>query len=173
MSITALAGGEFEFPKGSVLVSAVYAISVSKPLQKPLTVNIQHCVALETQEQCNCLQFVKAPINEVTLPYQFKVLPGGHFSPGNQYGFISCIQFCEVGIIMIEEEEDNSSSDEEDSSSQGYEDPSSSEGSETDDDVAQKPIKSSVQLSENEGISYLHVYIIYYLNVNRTGKAGK
>ena len=54
---------------------------------------------------------MRAPINEVTLPYQLKVLPGGHFSPGNQYGFISWIQFCKVGIIMIEDEENNSSSE--------------------------------------------------------------
>ena len=44
VAITALAGGEFEFPKGSELVSAIYAITISRPLLKPLTINIQHCV---------------------------------------------------------------------------------------------------------------------------------
>ena len=102
---------------------------------------------------------MRAQINEVTLPYQFKALRGGYFSPGNQYGSISCIQFSEVGIVMIEVEEDDNSSDEEDSSSQDNEDPSSSEGSETDNDV--EPIKSSMKFSENEGINYLYVCIIF------------
>ena len=46
-----------------------------------------------------------------------KVLLGGWFTPGSQYGAICCIHFCEVRIVMIEVEEDDSSSDEEDSSS--------------------------------------------------------
>ena len=120
VSITALAGGEFEFPENSDLVSAVYAISISKPLLKPLTVNIQHCVALKTSEQCNSLQFVKAPFNDATLPFQFKFLPGGHFTPRNQYGSISLSQFSLISICMRESEEveEVNTSDEENDSSQ-------------------------------------------------------
>ena len=148
MAITALAGGEFEFPKGSELVSAVYAISISKPLLKPLTVNIQHCVALETPEQCNSLQFMRAPLNNGIPPYKFKDLLGGLFSPGSQYGSISCLQFCEIGIVRKEDkgEEDNTS-DEEDSSSQENEDSSNSEDSETDNERDQIPNDNSLQLS--------------------------
>ena len=98
--ITALAGGNFEFPKDSELVSAVYAISISKPLLKPLTVNIQHCVALETPEQCNSLHFVRATLNNGGLPYQFGILPGGCFTPKTQYGSISCTQFSLIGVIL-------------------------------------------------------------------------
>ena len=66
--ITPLAGGEFKFHKDSELVSVVYVISIAKPLLKQLTVSIQHCVLLETPKQCNPLQFVRAPIEDVT-PY--------------------------------------------------------------------------------------------------------
>ena len=120
VAITALAGGEFEFPEDSELVSAVYGISISKPLLKPLTVSIQHCVLLETPEQCNSLQFMRAPIDDVTLPFQFKPLSGGHFTPGNRYGSISPSQFCLIGISLRESEEggEENTSDEEDSSSQ-------------------------------------------------------
>ena len=100
VAITALAGGDFEFPKGSELVSAVYAIFISKTLLKPLTVNIQHCVSLETPEQCKSLQFVKATLNNRGLPYQFKVLEGGCFTPENQYGSISCTHFCLIGVLL-------------------------------------------------------------------------
>ena len=120
VAITALAGGEFEFCENNELVSAVYAISIAKPLLKPLTVSIQHCVLLETPEQCNTLQFVRAPIEDVTLPYQFEPLPGGRFTPRNQYGSISCSHFCLIGISMRESEEKGevNTSDEEDDSSQ-------------------------------------------------------
>ena len=138
MAITALAGGEFEFPKGNELVSAVYAISISKPLLKPLTINIQHCVALETLEQCNSLQFVRAPLNNGIPPYKFKILSGGHFTPGSQYGSISCLQFCEFGIVRKGDEgEEDSTSDEEDGSSQENEDPPNNEDSETNNDSLQ------------------------------------
>ena len=113
VTITALAGGEFKFPKVSELVSAVYVISVSKPLLRPLTVNIQHCVSLKTLGQCKSLQFVRAPLINGTLPYQFQVLPGGHFIPGNQYGSISCTDFSLLGIYLeLESNEDNEDSEE-------------------------------------------------------------
>ena len=174
MAITAIAGGEFEFPEDSDLVSAVYAISISKPLLKPLTVNIQHCVLLETSEQCNSLQFVRAPFNDATFPYQFKFLPGGHFTPRNQYGSISLSQFSLIGICMreIEEGEEVNTSDEEDSSSQNShnseeentsdeedgsshksEDPHISEDSEINDYIDPKTNENCLPVSKHEGKS--------------------
>ena len=174
MAITALAGGEFEFPEDSDLVSAVYAISISKPLLKPLTVNIQHCVLLETLEQCNSLQFVRAPFNDVTFPFQFKFLPGGHFTPESQYGSISLSQFSLIGISMIESEEEEemntsdeedssllnsynsefeeeNTSDQEDSSSQKIEDPCISENGETNVYIDPKTNENGLQISNYEG----------------------
>ena len=101
VAVTALVGGEFEFPKCSKLVSAVYAISISNSLLKPLTANIQHCVALKTPEQCNYLKFVRAPLDNGTPPYQFKPLPGGVFNPVSQYGSISCTKFCLIAEVLM------------------------------------------------------------------------
>ena len=151
MAITALAGGEFEFPKGSELVSAVYVISISKPLLKPLTINIQHCVALETPEQCNSLQFMRAPLNNGIPPYQFEVLSGGHFTTESQYGSISHTNFSLFGISMEDNtySEEDSTSDEEDGSPQenenlgnGEEQEGGGEGDrcgEHDESVGEKP----------------------------------
>ena len=154
MVITALAGGEFEFPKGSELVSAVYAISISKPLLKPLTVNIQHCVALETSEQCNSLQFMKAPLNNGIPPYKFKDLPGGHFSPGNQYGSISCTEFSLFGLYLpLEDIEDNAGEGEgstSDDNSQQNEDTHISE-------------ENVLQPSNCEGSSKTQLYLYIYM----------
>ena len=154
VAITALAGGEFKFPEDIELVSAVYAISIAKPLLKPLTVNIQHCVLLETPKQCNSLQFMRAPIDYMTLPYQFEPLPGGHFTPGNQYGSISCSQFCLIAVGNSMEEVNTS--DKEDGSSQKSEDPHISEDGETNDSIDPKTTENGLQVSNYKGkITYL------------------
>ena len=128
---------------------------------------------LETPEQCNSLQFVRAATDDVILPFQFKFLPGGHFTPGNQYGSISLSQFCSICISMrkseeggeenTSDEEDNSSQNphnseeentsDEDSSSQKSEDPHISEDGETNDYIDPKTNENGLQVSNYEGKS--------------------
>ena len=67
----------------------------------PHRLEIQHCVKLETHVQANCLHFVRAPSSPTTLPYQFTLIEGGQFNPGNRYGIIdvTCESPCLVGIV--------------------------------------------------------------------------
>ena len=97
VAVTALAGGNFKVPKGTVLVSAVYAISVSKTLLKPLVIELQHCVDLRNTSQTGCLKFVRAPLKSPNA-YQFSIVEGGSFSVGNRYGSIERDEFCALGI---------------------------------------------------------------------------
>ena len=117
MAVTALVGGNFILPKGTVLVSAVYAISVSKPLLQPLVIELQHCVDLRTSAQADCLKFVRAPLKS---PYEFSLIDGGSFNVGRRYGSIERGQFCLVAIVAEISNEESSS-------------PSESGGSEEDD----------------------------------------
>ena len=96
VSVTALADGNFKVPKGTMLVSAVYAISVSKALLKPLVIELQHCVDLRTKAQTGCLKFVRAPLK---YPYQFRPVKGGSFSVGKRYGSVKCSRFCFIAIV--------------------------------------------------------------------------
>ena len=98
LDVTALVRGNIKVPEGTVLVSAVYEISVSKPLLKPLTIELQHCVDLRNTGQTGCLKFVRAPQES---PYQFSIIDGGLFSVNSRYGSIECAQFCFFGIIKI------------------------------------------------------------------------
>ena len=43
---------------------------------------------------------MRATLNNRGLPYQFKVLEGGCFTPENQYGSISCTQFSLIGVLL-------------------------------------------------------------------------
>ena len=97
VAITALVGGEFILPEDTELVSAVYALSVSKPLLKPVQLKIQHCVSIEKTAHSNYLSFATAPIDQP--PYQFQPVKGGIFSIGNQYGNISLSGFSIWSII--------------------------------------------------------------------------
>ena len=96
VAVTPLLSDRFEVPKGTVLVSAVYNIEVSKPLSKRVVIELQHCVDLRTTGQTGCLKFVRAPLKS---PYQFNIIDGGVFRIGNRYGSIERDDFCAIGIV--------------------------------------------------------------------------
>ena len=96
VAVTPLLSDRFEAPKGTVLVSAVYKIEVSKPLTKRVVIELQHCVDLRNTGQTGRLKFVRAPLKS---PYQFSIIDGGVFRIGNRYGSIERDDFCAIGIV--------------------------------------------------------------------------
>ena len=96
VAVTPLLSDRFEVPKGTVLVSAVYKIEVSKPLTKRVVIELQHCVDLRNTGQTGRLKFVRAPLKS---PYQFNIIDGGVFCIGNRYGSIERDDFCAIGIV--------------------------------------------------------------------------
>ena len=99
-AVVALVGGQFQFPPNTVLVSAVYAVSLSKPLLKRLKLEIQHCVDLTGRPDISrYLKFAIAPVSTPSLPYQFSIVEGGEFKPDSWYGSIQRKEFCLVSIV--------------------------------------------------------------------------
>ena len=101
IAVKAIVAGQFEFPDGTELVSAVYAVSASRRLRKPITLEIQHCVAIANEQQGQLLSFVRAQCDQPNLPYQFKMLKDSVFLPGNEYGKISCSGFSLFAVIKL------------------------------------------------------------------------
>ena len=100
VAVVALVGGQFQFPPNTVLVSAVYAVSLSKPLLKRLILEIQHCVDLTGRPALShYLKFAIAPVSTPSLPYQFSVVEGGEFKPNSWYGSIQRKEFCLVCVL--------------------------------------------------------------------------
>ena len=99
IAIKAIVAGQFEFPEGTDLVSAVYAIAVSKRLAKPVMLEIQHCVAITREEQGRFLSFVRAQCNQPQLPYQFELLDNGTFPPRSGYGKIARDRFSLIATV--------------------------------------------------------------------------
>ena len=94
--ITASLSGQFQFPKGSELVSGVYWLSCLVKFAKPVTLDIQHCVAIERPQQNSLLTFARA---QRQIPYKFDVMEGGEFSLGSSYGSISVKHFSCFAIL--------------------------------------------------------------------------
>ena len=100
VAVVALVGGQFQFPSNTVLVSAVYAVSLSKPLLKRLILQIQHCVDLTGRPALSrYLKFAIAPVSTPSLPYQFSIVEGGEFKPDSWYGSIQRREFCLVCVL--------------------------------------------------------------------------
>ena len=92
--------GDYEIPKNSGLVSAVFWLR-SEPqctFTKPITVEIQHC---STKQDLSRLIIVRAFCSQKFLPYKFKPL-GGRFNADTSYGEIEVNSFSGVGVIEEE-----------------------------------------------------------------------
>ena len=99
--ITASLSGQFQLPEGSELVSGVYWLSCPVQFAKPVTLDIQHCVAIERPQQRHFLSFVRSKCSQKQLPYKFRVVEGGIFAPGHSYGSISVTEFSSFGIGLL------------------------------------------------------------------------
>ena len=91
--------GPFQIPPNSELLSAVYWISTPHKFAKPITVEIQHCAALSSDEQCSKLTFVHTKCTQKNLPYTFEKLVGGVFSAHSLYGSLSLSHFSGLGVV--------------------------------------------------------------------------
>ena len=100
VAVRALVGGQFQLPEDTELISAVYSISVSKPLLKQVILEIQHCADLVTHDHTSYLSFATASVN-TGPPYQFNLVEGGQFHTGDQYGSICLSQFSLWEIVKF------------------------------------------------------------------------
>ena len=92
-------GGKFEFPENSQLISGVCHISISSSsqLNRPVTVQLEHCANITDEKQVEYLSFVVAKSGP---PFKFEYLPGGSFCPGSQYGTICLKEFSYLAIVL-------------------------------------------------------------------------
>jgi len=93
--VKASLSGQFHFPESTELVSGIYWISTPYKFAKHVTIEIQHCSSQDTSR----LTYVVAKCTQEDLPYNFKILNRGVFSPSSRYGSITLTQFSGFGII--------------------------------------------------------------------------
>ena len=95
--VKASLSGQFDFPRDAELVSGLYWLSSRHVFTQPVTVEIQHCAQEDLQQQSR-LAYIVASCSQEELPYQFKTLEGGVFSPNSRYGSINLTHFSGLAI---------------------------------------------------------------------------
>ena len=99
--IQASLSGQFQFPEDTEMLSSIYWVTCPHKFAKPVTVEIQHCVTKpEHLQHPSSLTFVVAKCTQKDLPYQFKTLDGGVFSPGSRHGSIELTQSSALGVVL-------------------------------------------------------------------------
>ena len=101
LHIKASLSGQFQFPEDTECVSGIYWIASPYTFEKPVTVEIQHCVTKpEYLQHPSSFTFIVAKCTQEDLPYQFEILDGGVFSPNSRYGSIKLTHFSGVGVAF-------------------------------------------------------------------------
>jgi len=100
IQIQASLSGQFQFPEDTEILSFIYWVTCPHKLVKPVTVEIQHCAKPEHLRQPSSLTFIVAKCTQKNLPYHFKILVGGVFSPNSRYGSIQLTHFSGLGIAF-------------------------------------------------------------------------
>ena len=86
--VSALAGGNFIFPEGIELLSAVYAVTISTPVFKDLEIHLQHCLDISDQREIKNVSFAVASTVSSTSGYKFYLVDDERFTLHNEYGSI-------------------------------------------------------------------------------------
>ena len=85
------------FAKNMLPVSAVIWLCMNVTLQKPVQIQIPHCVNIKSQAQANDLQFAKALHSQSDK--NMMVVDGGRFAVGESYGSIEVDHFCYYCVV--------------------------------------------------------------------------
>ena len=82
---------------GAHIVSAVYQFNCNvKRFDKAFTLRLQHCIELQSSEDCQKMRFIVHHDGNNDVKY-------GHFEAGKSYGTVVLHRFCSVFIIWIPE----------------------------------------------------------------------
>ena len=80
------------------MVSAIYYIQPSMKLTKPVTLEIEHCCSIETENDTKSIVPIFAQSSSRKPPYVFQPLNGGVFTPGSFWGSFNVSTFSTFGI---------------------------------------------------------------------------
>ena len=100
LQVTASFRGQYEFPKGCEQVSGVYCISFPLELDKPATLDIQHCIEITHNYQCSSLSFARC--SQKNPPYKFELVQKDTtFKTHYPYGSVKTTHFSHWVILLI------------------------------------------------------------------------
>ena len=102
VGVKVILAGQFKFPENRQLISAIYWVSSNMEFKKEVSVNIQHCAVVHSDDQCSQFKYIIAKCSQSQLPYRFREREG-LFSSHTQYGAIKLKQFSLLGETAPED----------------------------------------------------------------------
>ena len=98
VAVLALIGGNFQIPEGTELVSAIFSVSFAKEVNRPVQVEIEHCVELTSPNDADEMIFVATDTSGGEV---FKAVNGAKFPPNNRYGITDQLHFSSRFIAIL------------------------------------------------------------------------
>lgn len=92
IAIAASLSGNFQFPEKHTLVSPVFYIQPNIQLEKPITVEMEHCCSLKTEDDTQALALVYAETSTKQPPYAFQ-RHNAVFTVNNNWGSFNVTKF--------------------------------------------------------------------------------
>ena len=153
VAVKAIIAGRFILPKRTELVSAFYAISASRKLQKKVKTELQHCLLLENEAQTEHLHFIKAHQTNPGTPYHFELQPGGVFMVNTCYAALWQSEFSIEAIVKAQPYPDDESGSNNEVSGNGSENSTEEEGDQNQEEDQNTDEVTSKEESDDENIS--------------------
>ena len=99
LTVKAIMSGQFQLPDDTQLVSSIYWVSASRVFDKEVSVHIEHCAIINSEEEASNYKFIVGKCSQKTLPYTFKICDA-LFSPESRLGTINIRQFSFLAAIF-------------------------------------------------------------------------
>ena len=100
IGMVAMISGQFEFPPGSQLVSGVYAVGSSRKPARPVVLQMEHSVDMQSLQEGMSLCFNRASPSQHPPPYKFEYLDQGDFPISSRYGSIQLEEFSFIATVL-------------------------------------------------------------------------
>ena len=99
LAVKAIMSGQFQLPDDTHLVSSIYWVSASRVFDKELSVHIEHCAVIRSEEEASKFKFIVGKCSQKNLPYNFKICDAV-FSPQSCLGTINVRHFSFFAAIF-------------------------------------------------------------------------
>ena len=93
----AIIAGHFVLPPKCFIMSGIYHIICPRQFNKKVTLHLRHSGINESEEETSNFRFYAAKCSS-GLPYQFKELKNGSFTPFSEYASIELSQFSHFAV---------------------------------------------------------------------------
>ena len=99
LAVKAITSGQFQLPDNTHLVSSIFWVSASQLFDKEVSVHLEHCGIINSEEEASNYKFIVGRCSKKNLPYHFKIRDAV-FPPHSHLGTINVKQFSFLATVF-------------------------------------------------------------------------